>query len=203
MIDCYCLCCQRSLRYEDSLMSFFYVDDVICSQCRSMLRYKPAFFRLGKLKVHSLYPYEGLTRELLIQYKESRDEALFPLFLWPYIKELRRKYKKHLLVPIPSSREKMKERGFKTVQQLFGCLSLPYLEILSKSGDISQKGLHQSERSKISRHLKLHVAEGQRFGKILLVDDIVTTGETMKAAYSLLSGHCDEISALSISYVRR
>ena len=81
MTEARCLWCHKSLRYGGSLADMFSTNDCLCDECRQAMNFRPRIIKAGNLHVLSLYPYEGLVREMMIQYKEKYDEALFPVFL--------------------------------------------------------------------------------------------------------------------------
>ncbi len=202
MTDCYCLWCGRSLRMESSLRNMFQIDDVLCDSCRSLIRYRPKRIRLSEVSVDSLYVYEGFIREMLIQYKELYDEALFPLFLYPHVEDIRKRYRGYTIVPVPSSRENNEKRGFRAVEKMFGILNMPMVEMLVKTDDHDQKNTDFSRRHEIISHLEIKPVN-VRNRKVLLVDDILTTGETVKAAATLLMRKGYRIKVLTLCYNRR
>ena len=155
MIDCYCLSCLKGIRQNGSLRQLFYVNDVLCSYCRSNLLDCKYFFKLDEITVEGLYLYTGKIRELLIQYKEYNDEALFPLFLYPYIKYIRKKYKDYSLVVMCSSQESILKRGFNHMENMVDVLRMEVIDVLYKSKDISQKHLDFKDREKIGKYIHL------------------------------------------------
>ncbi len=202
-IECYCLNCLKSIRDEGCMGEILLVDDVLCAKCRYKLKYYPQNIKVGKLKVFGMYRYCDLCRELLIQYKEYKDEALGAVFLYPYIDKLRGHYKDYNLVPIPSNAKSFSERGFQHVQTLFSPLRLPFLDILKNSSDRQQKDLSLAERKNISKHLHLRNNSNLTDKKLLLVDDILTTGSTLQAAYNLLNNRCKKVECIVVTYNER
>ena len=198
MTDCYCLWCGRSLKYGSTLKNLFYIDDVLCEKCRQSLSYKPKKIKLGEMEVRGLYVYEGLLRDMMIQYKELYDEALFPVFLWQNRKELMKKYKGYTVVPVPSSAARNRERGFFPVERMFGILGLPVADALYKTDDYQQKNIPKAAKGRIAEHLKLRDMELS--DRLLLVDDIMTTGETITAAYNLLKENSKTVKVLICAY---
>ena len=196
--DCRCLWCGRSLKYDSSFREMFFIDDVLCSRCRQKLTVRKRIFKVEGISIEGLYIYEGLVRDMLLQYKENCDEALFPVFIYPYIKELRRKYRKYTVVPVPSSSEMINKRGFRHVNKIFSMLELPVCDLIEKTDNVEQK--KSTSRQDIGRHFRLKTDHQGSLKRILLVDDIVTTGASMVSCYRLLARKYPEIRCLSVSY---
>ncbi|MCR5066820.1 MAG: hypothetical protein K6A14_02030 [Erysipelotrichaceae bacterium] len=202
-MNSYCLICNRDIRAEGSLEEMFYVDDCICAYCRGQLGYFPRTIRTGGLKIEGLFLYQGLLRDTLIQFKEYNDEALYPLFLYPYAKRLRHKYREYELLPMPSSQKAFVKRGFKPVDLIFSMLDLPIIDGLYKKSDMDQKSRSFRERQQIYGQIALKDDVRLEGKKILLVDDIVTSGATMRAGYRLVKERSGEVRALTLSYNQR
>lgn len=193
----YCLNCLRDIR-KSNLYSFMIVDDLLCDNCRKQIKYQPVNINIDGIKVRSLFCYRGLIRDLLIQYKEKKDEALAYCFLYPYIKKLSKKYKDYYLIAVPSSEKAVKERGFYHVEKIFSILNLKQIHLIKKKSNFQQKKSHSLNiEDEFYIDGDISVIKDK---KVLLVDDIITTGSSLKACYKLLKGNCREIKVLTLTY---
>lgn len=141
-------------------------------------------------------------KDVLSTFKFRGDAALVTIFKQTFVGS----YKKHLssqqfdaVVPIPLSNERLYERGFNQAKLLANFLPLPQLEALQRT--------HHEKQSKKSRHERLQAAhvfsvdnpsiiENKR---ILLVDDIYTTGSTIRhAAKQLIQNGASHVSSLTL-----
>ena len=199
----YCLICQKDMRSEGSLEEMFYVGDCICADCRAKMPYFPRKFRIAGVSIEGLYLYQDLLRETLIQFKEYNDEALYPLFLYPYARQLRQKYRGYELLPLPSSDQACLRRGFRPVELIFSLLQLPLIDGFYKKSDVDQKSRSFRQRQQIRSQIALRDGLDLKEKKILLVDDIVTSGATMLTGFRLVNGQAREVRALTLSYNQR
>lgn len=202
MTDCYCLFCHKSMTRQTGIKDMFYIDDVLCSECRGQLIVYKKEIVVNDIKIFSIYPYQGLFREMLLQYKQLNDEALFPLFLYPFIKEFKKKYQGYTLVQIPSSLAAIDSRGFEHVKQMFSIIDMPCLDLFEKTSEQVQKNMPYEMRN-IGNQFSLKADIYIKDRKILLVDDIVTSGNSMKMCYNLINGKCAKISCFSLGYNTR
>lgn len=192
-----CLIC-FSPRYKGSdLARFFYHDDLLCCDCRRQMLPDDYKFKLGNITVEGIYLYEGFVRSLLLQYKELGDEALAAIFLYPYLKKLRKKYHDYIMVAIPSSALKKEARGFNHVDLLFRDTGLTLIDVLLKETSTEQKTKSFHQRGEITFSLNNPgLISGQ---KVLIIDDIVTSGSSMIRAAELLTAHAAEVTGFTIS----
>ena len=83
--------------------------------------------KLGPYIVKSSWEYNDAFRSTLIQYKECYDEALKDVFLYPTRKKIRNYLRGYTLILMPSTKEKLEERGFSHLKFMFSSLKLPML----------------------------------------------------------------------------
>ena len=157
-------------------------DSNLCYDC---VRWKEidSYFPMNQ----ALYVYNEQAKEFMERYKFTGDCAV--AFL---IKEdLKRALKKYLkqgytICPLPTSKQSLEKREFESVEYLLELSKIPYLQIYQHIG----KGKKQSEKTREER-MELQQPfvlkeEIQLPNKILLFDDIYTTGKTIRLAAKLL-----------------
>ena len=183
-----CLMCGEPIR-NDSLEDLFRPEDVLCSRCRSEWKRIDQHSKLNGIPVYVLYEYNEAFSSCLLQYKECLDEALKPAFLFPDRNRLKRMYRGMTLLLMPSTREKQAERGFSHLAGIFEGLGLPMIEAFEKTAEIDQKGKHRAERMKLETGIRLK-RDIRLPKRIVLADDVITTGSTIKGALRCLpEGH--------------
>ena len=73
--------------------------------------------------------------------------------------------------------------------EIFKCLDLKMYRCLVKTENIKQKELNYEDRQKIGEILKFDEKFVIKNKKILIVDDVITTGASMKAAIKILKNN--------------
>lgn len=158
----------------------------LCPQCYRRL--SPKFKRFYVFKYHALafYDYDQDIKALLYQLKGCFDYELGPSFLDRYLNEMRLRYHDYFVIPIPSYKEDDDKREFNHVQEIFKGLKLPLLTILQKTDHYKQATNNREQRKQIGKYMILDSTKSLKGKKVLLVDDVFTTGSTMKAAIKLV-----------------
>lgn len=192
-----CLWCHQGIDEGLSCWQLFTRDDELCGKCRKKMNLINDEFVMDDCRGLALYLYDEEVMKMIIQYKECMDECLFSIFLKEKLSWLRFKYRGYTIVPIPSSKQKVEKRGFHHVLKLIEPLQLDVLDCLVKDSDVDQKLLHKDQREK---NAKIRLVDGFILPKkILLVDDVITTGSTMRAAISCLKGSNRKIEVLVVA----
>lgn len=100
-----------------------------------------------------------------------------------------------LLVPLPSRRAHTRERGFRHVDELVrvaartaGLPLRPRRALRATAGRAAQLGLGASGRERNARRIAVTRRAGVRGREVVLVDDIVTTGASCRAAIAAIEG---------------
>lgn len=175
--------CKRKIGLDVLLTCSNYKDDAIASIVKD-LKYKHAHFL-----AHSLAN---------ISYTWMRKQKLLP-----YIKS-----KGAVIVPVPGHIKKVKERGFdppvKISEYLSDYSGIPiYRDVLIKSRPTKAQveTLSKKERERNIRGSFAIKNKKELQGKtIILVDDVITTGSTMKeCAKTLRRGQVDTIIGLAVT----
>ena len=139
-------------------------------------------------------------KSLIYQFKGCYDIVLSDIFLKEFKRELSLLYKRYMIIPIPSYKSEDLKREFNHVVEMFSLLSMPINRIIEKTENIKQSSLKKNERQNISKYLKMSNIETVRNQKVLLVDDIYTTGSTIDACINLVrQGNPKDIKVLVIA----
>ncbi|WP_191557272.1 ComF family protein [Metabacillus idriensis] len=148
----------------------------------------------------SVYQYNEFMKEVIARYKYRGDAQLADLFSEP----LRNIFSKHfskdyLLVPIPLSKERLYERGFNQARLLADLLNAPIHEPLMRIHLEKQSKKTRTERLQTENVFFIDDATAIHGKKLLLIDDIYTTGTTIRHAAKLLIVHgAESVSSLTL-----
>lgn len=169
-----------------NLHIFFKSDYCICEKCEEKLH--PLFlkFRIGNIDALAIYKYDEDIRTFLYQFKGCYDIELGEVFLNRFKDELHFMFHDYFLIPAPSSKKDDKEREFNHVKIIFQSLNLPVLPIIDKAFDYKQAELSAKERQEATRNLRINNNHSLYGKKILIIDDVYTTGATVRGMIELI-----------------
>lgn len=191
-----CIYCGKEMA-KFTLVSIFIKDDELCTDCRMQLKLNKKKINLGTLEVETLYNYdEGIFKELLIQYKECYDEALADVFLYLLDDYIRLKYHGYKILCVPSSEEKIRLRGFNHLEVIYGKVGLKRLNGLKMKEQLVQEGKNLKQRKMMINN---YIYEGESVNKVLIVDDVLTSGSSMLGVYNAIKPYANKVKALSLA----
>ncbi|MFZ7943826.1 phosphoribosyltransferase family protein [Neobacillus sp. 19] len=150
-------------------------------------------------KNHSIFLYNEFLKEVMAKYKFRGDYVLAKVFAQFFKIELI-KINPDVLVPIPLSDERLYERGFNQAGALIIESGLAPSEILTRVHSEKQSKKSRSERIHLPQVFKLAAETNVQGKRIVLVDDIYTTGSTLRHAAKLLkAAGAERIQSLTIA----
>ncbi len=189
--------CFRDLNKVSCLLEWLDEVQDLCFDCRALLVTNKSKFKVADLEVVSLFPYQDLIQQLLIRYKESKDIALHPLFLGAYRRWFLRKYRQHLGILVPSHPQAIARRGFNHLPLIFQN-TIPLFDGVVKTSD--QQQMRQSKAQRPLVNFELVKTINPSFEKLVILDDVITTGASLRAMSRLFSSEKYSLSAFSIAF---
>ena len=191
-----CVYCDEEIS-KISLTSLFLQEDKLCSKCRSQLPIKRRIITKNDMKVETFYEYDGMFKSLLLQFKECYDEALKDVFLYKIADYINVRYYDYHLVLVPSSKKKENERGFNHLEMMFERVKLKRVNGLRMKQELVQEEKNYLQRSMM---IDNYIYDGDDISRVLIVDDVMTTGSSLYGVYSAFKKKVRKAEVLSLAY---
>lgn len=158
-----------------------------------------------------LAEYEGVIRECVHALKYGNNHGIGEMFaVWLAEMVQEEGWETDLVVPVPLSQQRLKERGYNQSARIAKPLSLHLQKAYSPFAIArvretrSQVGLSVEERRLNVAGAFSAVPAIVRDKRVLLVDDVITTGSTMRAcSEALLAGGAAKVYCVSIAGLPR
>lgn len=154
------------------------------------------------LMCQSLVVYNEDIERILFRFKEDGDLPLAPSFFYP----LKKYFKKHndcVYVLMPSSTKKTSERGFFALEMMVKPYVINYCCPLVKTKNIKQSLQRAKQRKEIDKAIQLQDIKDITNKKVILIDDVCTTGNTLLAAYRLIKPHALSVKAITFAFTKK
>jgi competence protein ComFC len=175
-----CISCSKELNDTER-------EYALCKTCHTALKEVDGDTKVANgITVFSCFNYDGVARHLVLSYKDS-DKPYISEYMAMFIRD---KYiEKNLdidgIVFVPSSAIKINKRGYDALKQvalhLSRLLNKPILSGLNKKNvatDLAQ--IEKEQREKAVKDTFFVDENNQLKGKkVLLIDDVITTGATL------------------------
>jgi competence protein ComFC len=174
-----CTICGRPFMHLDAE----YIFGSICFDCK---RWEEDELWAGSLDQNrALYSYTDFTKETIARFKFRGDYVLAEIFASDFRKALQA-FQYDYIVPIPLSDERKYERGFNQAEAIIWVSGYEPAHLLSRVHSEKQSKKSRQERIHLEQVFKLDTELDLKGKTILLVDDIYTTGSTLRHGAKLL-----------------
>lgn len=171
---------------------------MLCHFCRSKIPSKKLQYTIDGLKCESMMIYDQEVERILFRYKEDEDLPLAPSFFY-FARRYIKKHNDYVFVLMPSSKEKTNERGFFALEKMVSPYVKNYRTPLVKTKNIKQSKQPVAYRKNIHKSMIITDLAVIKDKKVILIDDVCTTGSTLHSAYQLVEPHVQSVKAFSFA----
>ncbi|WP_240458671.1 ComF family protein [Virgibacillus sp. Bac330] len=220
-----CLLCEKNILPEVTWRTVLYPEaKVICNACNELLvaidgprctrcsrsstkgncldciHWEKTPSKDSLARNYSVYPYSNFMQEIITKWKYQGDYELGNVFKKTFRIHFKRMIKTtskaYVAVPIPLSEKRQEERGFNQAAMLAEFLPIPKANYLERIGSEKQAKKSKEERMKSANPFRLKKSLNK---PVVLVDDIYTTGMTLRhAARVLLEQGCPNVISFTL-----
>lgn len=173
----------------------------LCEKCKKRLE------EMSELKkrdnIYFLFFYNDF-KKIILDYK-FRNRRKISKFLnkliEPALKKIILEEKIDMVIPIPISEERRRERGFNQVEEILKESGIHYINIKRiKKTKYMNKMKRKDEREKNIRNSFEVEKDSFSYKKILIVDDILTTGSTLNELKRVILETNKEVEIVFFSF---
>ncbi|EOQ66258.1 hypothetical protein F931_03255 [Acinetobacter pittii ANC 4050] len=156
----------------------------LCKDCWEQLPWLKQTIQRNNQSVLVACDYAYPVNRIIQQFKYEQ-KLHYQILLGEILKQL--KFPKvQAIVPMPISNQRLIERGFNQSLLLANILSkhlkIPVWQPIQRLNEHSQKGLSRLERfENIEQQFVPHHKEKRRYRRVLIIDDVITTGSSIHA----------------------
>lgn len=182
---------------------------LLCSDCHNSIIWLPIPFEVDiaagtGLSIQAATYYDYPIRQAIRSFKHHEDMTKLPLLVH-VLRQLPRPHGCHqdnsVIVAMPTTEQRLVKRGFDPVSILAAQLSkhwhIPLWQGVERIDDtISQQGLTRAERL-TNLENAFALTENPPVKRILLFDDVATTGASLQALGHALSGQSTGLSVIN------
>lgn len=175
----------------------------VCQSCWQQLPWLKQSIERNQQQImvacHYQYPIDRIIQQFKYEQKLHYQRLLNGLLLQPRLPKV------HAIVPMPISTDRLVERGFNQslllAQALSEHLNIPVWQPVQRLAQHSQKELSRLERLENIEQQFVAAAPNQiRYRKVLIVDDVVTTGSSITALSQVLQQlGCQQVYSLCLA----
>ncbi|MDY0405083.1 ComF family protein [Virgibacillus sp. 179-BFC.A HS] len=148
---------------------------------------------------HSIFVYNETMQQIIAKWKYRGDYILGNAFKTTFRKGFQQyfgKWKNPIVIPIPLSEERLEERGFNQAQMLAEFLPAKISDSLSRTAGEKQSKKNRKQRLSAQNPFRVDRPINKA---VILVDDIYTTGTTLRHAASVLKENgCPKVAAYTL-----
>ena len=169
--------------------------NTICIDCRKWE--KDVNWQGILSKNQSLFSYNEYMKELIGRFKYRGDYRIAAGFVLFLPKDFA---KDKMVVPVPLSAERLYERGFNQVEAILDYANISFVRCLKRQHGEKQSKKTRQQRLEAENIFSLVEKDKISSQNILLVDDIYTTGATLRHAAKLLKeAGANSVTSLTIA----
>ena len=184
----------------------------LCEECENKIKkYQINKYNIKKnVEMINIYKYDGIIREKIIEYKFQDKSYMYKTFAKMILKNEKvcgffKKY--DIIIPVPIHKKRKAQRGYNQVELIAKELSknthlkLENNVLIKQKNIISQSELNKNQRKQNVRDaFKIINVEKIENKKVLLMDDIYTTGNTInECCKKLKKAKIEKIGILTIA----
>lgn len=175
----------------------------VCQACWQQLPWRSQAVQRQEMQIQVAFDYHYPINRIIQQFKYEQ-QLQYQLLLVSALKQL--SYPKiQAIVPMPISSARLTERGYNQslllAKGLARHLNVPIWQPVTRLQQHAQKGLSRLERLEdIQQQFQIQTAPKIRYRRILIVDDVVTTGSSIHALkQQLLKLGCQKVEAVCLA----
>ena len=182
---------------------------LLCSDCHNSIAWLPIPFEVDiaagtGLSIQAATYYDYPIRQAIRSFKHHEDMTKLPLLIH-VLRQLPRPQGCHrdnsVIVAMPTTNQRLTKRGFDPVSILAAQLSkhwqIPLWQGVERiDNTVSQQGLSRAERL-VNLDNAFALTENPPVKRILLFDDVATTGASLQALGHALSGKSISLAAIA------